>query len=72
MEKILSAEELYYNQLHKQTGKIMNNFEIAENYAKYLLKKQAEFIKSDLIGKFGFTDELIDKASNEFIKNIEL
>ena len=65
MEKILSAEEF-----REQTGHILkgtNHF--AEMYAKYLLKKQAEYIREQfkLSGA-----SIINEASNEFIKNIEL
>jgi hypothetical protein len=68
--KILSAEEWYYNQLSKQSGKTMTNFQIAENYSKYLLEKQAEFLCNESFKEIGnlLSNKEITELSNEFIK----
>ena len=35
-EPLMSADEWYYNQLSKQSGKMITNFEIAKSYANYV------------------------------------
>ncbi len=60
MEKILSVQE-WYNSIEET----LSVYDIANNYAKYLLEKQAEYINSQI--RFD-----ISVYSNEFIKNIEL
>lgn len=40
--KVMSAEEWYYNQLSKQSGKTLSNFEIATQYANYILSQRID------------------------------
>ena len=68
MEKILSAEE--FREVWKQFD---SEILMMENYAKYLLEKQAEYICKNEMFEFAGSIQLsITQASNEFIKNIEL
>jgi len=47
-EPLMSAKEWYYDQLLKQSGKILSNFEIGQQYANYVtqwhLNNAKEFV----------------------------
>ncbi len=69
MEKILSAEEWF-----EQQGNLTKTNHHINEYAKYLLEKQSEFICNKSFNEIGnlLSNKEITELSNEFIKNIEL
>jgi hypothetical protein len=50
--KTQTAVEWYYDQLSKQSGKTMTNFEIAEKYSKYLLEQQKKLYSEEEVRQF--------------------
>ena len=44
-EPLMSAEEWYYNQLLKQSGKILSNFEIGQQYSNYVTQWHLNNVK---------------------------
>jgi len=50
-EPLMSAEEWYYDQLLKQNGKILSNFEIGQQYAKYHTQWHLNNAKEFVAGK---------------------